>query len=121
MLTTTAIADVEPRTRVVVRGRVRSLRVRPWGDHPTLEVDVFDETGGLTAVFLARRRIAGINLGTEMDVEGVVSSHHGALTILNPAYELRTSSPGDRRCRAGPVVVLRVCWFRTRGRRSSVP
>jgi len=53
------IAEAQFRERVKVRGRVRSLRVRPWADSPTLEVVLVDETGGITVVFLARRRIGG--------------------------------------------------------------
>jgi RecG-like helicase len=84
----TSIADAELRTRVVVRGHVRSIRVRPWGDNPTLEVVVFDDTAGITAVFLARRRIAGLDLGCEVTLEGVVSANRNRLTILNPSYQL---------------------------------
>ena len=82
------IADVEYRKRARVHGRVRSLRVRPWADSPTLEVVLVDDTGGITVVFLARRHIAGIRPGTEMTVEGVVGAHERKLAILNPIYEL---------------------------------
>ena len=86
--TVTPIADVQFRERVKVRGRVRSLRVRPWADSPTLEVVLVDETGGITVVFLARRRIGGVHPGTIMSVEGMVSAHERRLAILNPEYEL---------------------------------
>jgi len=85
------IADVKFRERVKVRGRVRSLRVRPWADSPTLEVVLVDETGGITVVFLARRRLGGVHPGTVMIVEGMVSAHQRRLAILNPEYELEAS------------------------------
>jgi len=82
------IAEAQFRERVKVRGRVRSLRVRPWADSPTLEVVLVDETGGITVVFLARRRIGGVHPGTIMSVEGMVGAHERRLAILNPEYEL---------------------------------
>jgi hypothetical protein len=84
------IGDVQFRQRAGVRGRVRSLRVRPWGDNPTLEVVVADDTGGLTLVFLARRHLAGVRLGTVMRAEGMVGAHQRRLAMLNPIYELET-------------------------------
>jgi RecG-like helicase len=86
--TTTPIADVRYRERASIRGRVRSLRVRPWGDNPTLEVVVLDDTGGLTLVFLARRHLAGVHPGTVLRAEGMVGAHQRRLAMLNPVYEL---------------------------------
>jgi RecG-like helicase len=86
--TVTPIADVQFRERVKVRGRVRSLRVRPWADSPTLEVVLVDDTAGITVVFLARRSIGGVRPGTVMSVEGMVGAHERRLAILNPEYEL---------------------------------
>lgn len=90
---TTPIAGVRWRERCHVRGTVRAVRVRPWGDSPTLEVVLYDESGGITAVFLARRKVAGIRPGTVMSIEGVVGTHHRELAVLNPRYELE-SVPG---------------------------
>jgi RecG-like helicase len=90
---TVPIADVEYRNLAKVRGRVRSVRVRPWADSPTLEIVLVDETGGITIVFLARRRIGGIRPGTVMTVEGMVGQHERKLAMLNPVYELE-SVPG---------------------------
>ena len=85
---TVPIATVVWRQRARVHGTVRSVRVRPWGDNPTLELVVVDDTGGLTAVFLARRRLGGIRPGTGITLEGMVGAHHGALAMLNPEYTL---------------------------------
>jgi len=86
--TLTPIGDARMRERVHVRGRVRSVRVRPWADSPTLEVVLVDETGGITVVFLARRRIGGVRPGSIMRVEGMVGAHQNRLAMLNPEYEL---------------------------------
>lgn len=83
-----AIADVRWRAAVRVTGRVRSVRVQPWADVPTLECTLVDETGGITVVFLGRRKVAGIHPGTRMTVEGVAGAHHEKLAMLNPDYAL---------------------------------
>jgi len=82
------ISHVHYRQRACIRGRVRSVRVRPWGDNPTLEVVVVDDTGGLTLVFLARRHLAGVRPGTVLRAEGMVGAHQRRLAMLNPVYEL---------------------------------
>jgi len=84
---TIPIAEVRWRERARVAGRVRSLRVRPWGDAPTLECVLVDDTGGLVVVFLGRRKVAGIRPGTRLVVEGTVGSHGGHPAIVNPEYD----------------------------------
>ena len=84
-----AIAEVRWREAVRIEGKVRSVRVQPWADVPTLECTLVDDTGGITVVFLGRRRIAGIHPGTLMSVEGVAGSHRDKLAMLNPDYTLR--------------------------------
>jgi RecJ-like exonuclease len=84
----TAIHDVRWREAVHVRGRVRSIRVQPRADVPTLECVLDDGTGGLSVVFLGRRQVPGIRLGTTLDVSGRVGAHHGRLAILNPVYDI---------------------------------
>jgi RecG-like helicase len=85
----TKIADAVWREPVCVEGRIRSLRVRPWGDNPTLEVVLVDDTGGITLVFLARRSIAGLKLGTHLRAEGTVGSLDNRPAILNPSYTIQ--------------------------------
>ena len=55
---TTPIADTAYRTRVRIAGRVRSMRIQPWGGVATLECTVVDDTAALTIVFLGRRHVA---------------------------------------------------------------
>ncbi|MCU1454785.1 MAG: amino acid permease [Acidimicrobiales bacterium] len=86
---TVPIGSISWRQRVQVHGRVRSLRVRPWGEVLTLEVVLVDETGGVTAVFPGRRRVPGIRPGTLLTVEGMVGARGNRLTVLNPHYDLR--------------------------------
>jgi len=67
---------------------VRSVRVQPWADVPALECTLVDDTGGLTVVFLGRRKIGGVRPGTRLMVEGIVGDHHEKLAMLNPDYTL---------------------------------
>jgi amino acid transporter len=82
------IADVECRHRVQVTGTVSALRVQPVSGTCNLECTLLDHTGGISVLFLGRRTIAGIDIGTKMTVEGMVVEHHGRLAILNPVYEI---------------------------------
>jgi amino acid transporter len=85
---TTPIGDVHWRDRVTIAGRVRSLRVAPQHDAPTLELVLVDATGGISVVFLGRRHLAGVDVGTKMVVEGTVGIHKARLALLNPRYRL---------------------------------
>jgi hypothetical protein len=85
----TPIAEVRYRDRVRVAGRVRSLRVAPQHDVPLLELVLDDGTAALSIVFLGRRGLAGVEVGSRILAEGTVGLHHNRLALLNPAYELR--------------------------------
>jgi hypothetical protein len=84
----TPIAEARWRRHVTVVGEVRSMRVAPLHDAPTLEVVLVDGTGAVSAVFLGRRSIPGIQVGTKMAVEGTVGIHKARLASHNPAYRL---------------------------------
>ena len=83
------IEDIVWREHVKVAGRVKALRIQPWAEQiASLELTLADSTGGVTVVFMGRRTLGGMKLGTHLVVEGMASEHHGLLTILNPAYQL---------------------------------
>jgi hypothetical protein len=84
----TPISKIEWRKRSKVHGRVTSISTAPRGSAPMLQVEVWDETGGITLNFLGRREIAGLEVGMEMRAEGMVGEEEGQLMILNPSYEL---------------------------------
>jgi amino acid transporter len=89
-----AIANVRYRDNVRIAGRVRSVRVAPMNEAPTLELEVDDGTAALSAVFLGRRRLSGIGVGSKLILEGTVGLHKQRLAMLNPVYELRMPSNG---------------------------
>jgi len=82
------IGSVTDRQRVRIAGRVHALRVQPWSGQPTLECTIVDGTGRITVVFLGRRRIAGIEPGARLVVDGMVGTRAGRQVILNPDYRL---------------------------------
>jgi hypothetical protein len=84
----TPIGDIEWRKRAQVQGRVTSIKTAPRGSAPTLEVEIWDETGGVSLQFLGRREIAGLEVGSQMRAEGMVGEDEGSMVILNPSYEL---------------------------------
>jgi len=88
---TIPIADARWRGRVRLAGRVRSMRVAALHDAPTLELVLVDGGGGISVVFLGRRSLAGVDVGTRMVVEGTVGVHKARLALLNPSYQLLPS------------------------------
>ncbi len=92
------ISKLHWRTRAKVSGRVKSIRVQPLADAPTLECVLVDGSGeAITLVFLGRRSIAGLQSGTQLVAEGMVGKHKGKLAVINPAYELLSTSESSGR------------------------
>jgi len=84
----TKIGEIEWRKRAQVQGRVTSIKTAPRGSAPALQVEIWDETGGVSLQFLGRREIAGLEVGSQMRAEGMVGEEEGSMVILNPSYEL---------------------------------
>jgi len=84
----TPIGKIEWRKRAQVQGRVTSIKAAPRGSAPVLEVEIWDETGGVSLQFLGRREIAGLEVGSQLRAEGMVGEEEGSMVILNPSYEL---------------------------------
>jgi hypothetical protein len=84
----TPIGEIQWRKRAQVQGQVTSIKSAPRGSAPYLQVEVWDQTGGVTLQFLGRRDIAGLEVGSQIRAEGIVGEEDGSLTILNPSYEL---------------------------------
>jgi amino acid transporter len=85
----TPIADLTDRQQCEVAGTLRTVTVRPRGNTPTLQAELWDGSGSVTLVWLGRHSIPGIEPGRHLKVRGRVSSHRGGRTIFNPGYELR--------------------------------
>ena len=82
------IADAPDREMVLLRGTLRTVTLRPRGGVPALEAELDDGSGVLTIVWLGRRRIAGVEPGRAVRVQGRIGVHEGVRMMYNPRYEL---------------------------------
>jgi hypothetical protein len=74
-----------------VEGRVRAAEIRSGqaAGNSVLACTVADSTGEITAVFLGRARIAGLEPGRRIRLRGKVGIGAGGQpTMTNPGYEL---------------------------------
>ncbi len=86
---TVPMATARARVRARFEGDVRKIRIQPLAAVPTLEVVLDDGTGRLTALFMGRRGIAGVECGRRLAIEGTPVAGERGLTLYNPAYDLR--------------------------------
>ena len=84
----TPVDRMGSRANVRVGGEVKRIRTAPRSGVPTLEITVCDGTGDAVAVFTGRRRIAGIETGRAIVLEGVPHPNRGRNIMLNPSYTL---------------------------------
>jgi RecG-like helicase len=83
------IAESRPRTRPRVAGIVQSIKVIPRQETSLLEVEVYDGSDSLVAVWWGRREIPGVTLGQPLILCGtLIRSDNGAAQMINPEYEL---------------------------------
>ena len=61
-------------------------------ERPYNTLVVVDRTGAISLVFLGRREIAGIEVGSLLTAEGMVGVHQARLAIVNPSYQLLGAS-----------------------------
>jgi RecG-like helicase len=84
------ISEAETRSRSKVAGVVRRITVRPLEGHESLEALLYDGTGEVTVVWMGRRSIAGMSLGTKLVVEGMLAEQQGERRLVNPTFEFST-------------------------------
>jgi|SRR5690242_13592894 hypothetical protein len=84
------IVDAGDRSWVKLQGSLRTVTLVPRGGVPALEADLYDGSGSIRLVWLGRRRIAGIEPGRSIKVEGRIGVQDNGRVIFNPRYELRT-------------------------------
>ena len=83
----TAIGDADPRSVVRLAGVVENVRVRPREGVPAFEAVVSDGTGTVTAVWLGRRVIPGLALGSRLIIEGRLGGDRDRMQVVNPSFE----------------------------------
>lgn len=84
----TTIASAAPGRTVRLDVDVASIVVRPESAVQALEVEVVDETGSLTLVWLGRYDIPGVLPGRRLTIEGRVVRNGDQRLMYNPRFEL---------------------------------
>jgi hypothetical protein len=84
----TAMNEITPRTPVRIAGEVRAVRIVPRAGAPATEVTVSDGRGAVVAVFLGRRKIAGMSTGRHLLLSGVAGRDGNRFIVYNPEYTL---------------------------------
>jgi hypothetical protein len=84
---TVRLQDAPLRKRIKVAGVVRRITVRPVEGFEALEAVLYDGTGEVSAVWLGRRSIPGLLLGSRMVLEGVLGRERAGLRVVNPEFE----------------------------------
>lgn len=88
----TLIFEAKPRTVVRIAGIVEGIRVRPREGVPAIEAVVTDGSGSVTAVWLGRRLLPGLQLGKRLVLEGRLGGDPQSLQLMNPRYEFAGST-----------------------------
>jgi RecG-like helicase len=83
----TRIAEAPNRSRAKLAGVVRRITVRPLEGYESLEALISDGTGEIEVVWMGRRSIPGLSLGTKVVVDGVVGESRGERRVVNPTFE----------------------------------
>ncbi|MFY9585848.1 MAG: OB-fold nucleic acid binding domain-containing protein [Actinomycetota bacterium] len=91
----TLINDAQPRQTARVAGIVEGIRVRPREGVPAIEAVITDGSGSVTAVWLGRRVLPGLQLGRRIIVEGRFGGDPKSLQIMNPRYEFAGAQQVD--------------------------
>jgi hypothetical protein len=93
------VSRLPERGRVVCHGHIESVTYMPADQNPAFTAILTDaevpgarpvrgKGGRLRVVWLGRRKVPGIDAGTEVSVEGMLTQSHGLPTIFNPRYEI---------------------------------
>ena len=90
---TVRVADAPSRAPVKLAVTVKRISLVPGEHHDSLEALLTDGTGEVTGVWIGRRSIPGLQLGTRMVVKGVLSKAPIPRRMVNPAYEFASSRP----------------------------
>lgn len=85
------ISDAVSRSRVVVSGVVDRTCATDFHGTTCYRCTLHDGTGQIVLLFLGRRQVAGIVVGSRCTVEGTAISEGGNLVVWNPLYRIETS------------------------------
>lgn len=74
--------------KVLIEGTIGMITVSPIKAKSKVVAYCYDGTGTIELVWLGRRKISGISVGSRLQVCGRVALHGRELAIYNPSYEL---------------------------------
>ncbi len=87
------IEQAPMRAPVKIAAVVRRLTIFPMEGNESLEALVADGTGELVIVFMGRRALPGLTLGTRVIVEGVAGQQRdGSVRMVNPKFEFSATA-----------------------------
>jgi hypothetical protein len=102
------VSSLPAKGRVVCHGQVESVTFMPADQTAAYTAIVSDvererpalrtasgQRGRLRVVWLGRRRVPGIDAGTEVRLEGMVTQSQGLPTMFNPRYEILSSQENE--------------------------
>jgi RecG-like helicase len=84
----TPMSQITARTPIRVAGEIKTVTIVPRAGAPALEVSVADGRGSVTAVFLGRRKLAGMSPGRRVLLSGVAGRDGNRFIAYNPEYTL---------------------------------
>jgi hypothetical protein len=84
---TVRIREAPTRAQVKLAGVVRRITVRPLEGSESLEALLYDGTGDVAVVWMGRRSIRGLNLGTRLIVGGLLAEQRSGRRMVNPSFE----------------------------------
>ena len=84
---TATIGDAPIRTPVKLAGVVKRITVHPEHGLEALEALLTDGTGEVSVLWMGRRSIPGLTLGTKVVVQGVVGEQRQGRRMVNPSFE----------------------------------
>ncbi|MHB8245635.1 MAG: OB-fold nucleic acid binding domain-containing protein [Acidimicrobiales bacterium] len=92
-----AMKDLLARRPATVQGRIADVTTVEARHGPCFQALLADGTGSVLLVFLGRRSIPGLVLGTVVIARGTPRAESGRIEILNPLYELPPALNGPVR------------------------
>jgi RecG-like helicase len=84
------IAEAPTRERVKLAGVVKRITVHPEHGLEGLEARIVDGSGEMSVMWMGRRAIPGLGLGTRVVVEGVIGESRQGRRMVNPSFEFAT-------------------------------
>ncbi len=84
---TVPIAEAPTRVPVKIAGVVKRITVHPEHGLEALEAVLTDGTGEISVLWMGRRSIGGLTLGTRVVVEGVAGEQRRGRRMVNPSFE----------------------------------